>query len=113
MTLSLQQGEAFTGDFEHQARWYVRHADEEVARRYLEHLRETLRLLTIHPAMGRARRYRHPELKGLRSFRVNPPFQRHLIFYRYDSTTLYAVRAIDGARDLPRRLLEPPGDGDE
>ena len=78
MNLSLEQGEIFTGDFEHQARWYVRHADEIIARRYLGHLRETLRLLTIHPAMGRARRYRHPELKGLRSFRVNPPFQRHL-----------------------------------
>lgn len=26
-----------------------------------------------------------------------------------DETTLYAERAVHGARDLPRRLLQPPG----
>ncbi len=109
MTLKLQKGEVFKRDFEHQAQWYLRHAGDDIAQRYWDYLNETLRLLTIHPAMGRARRYRHRELKELRSFRVNPPFERHLIFYRFDSNALYAVRVIDGARDLPRRLLQPPG----
>jgi hypothetical protein len=31
-----------------------------------------------------------------------------LIFYRYDGTTLCAERVVHGARDLPRRLTEPP-----
>lgn len=109
MSLQLHKGEVFKRDFEHQAEWYLRHANDEIAQGYLDSLDETLRLLTIHPGMGRLRRYRHSELKGLRSFRINPPYQRHLIFYRHGSTTLSAVRVIDGGRDLPRRLLEPPG----
>jgi hypothetical protein len=37
-----------------------------------------------------------PELVGIRSFRVERPFHRLLLFYRH------------GSRDLPRRLREPP-----
>ena len=113
MTLQLHRGEWFKQDFERQAAWYLSHADDIVAQGYLDRLDETLQLLVVHPGIGRGRKYRHPELKGLHSFRVNPPFQRHLIFYRHDSPTLYAVRVIHGARDLARRLREPPGGGDE
>src|SRR3989442_11326876 len=48
---------------------------------------------------------------ALRSFAVEQPFQRFLIFYREDGAILQAVRLMDGARDLPRRLMEPPGSG--
>jgi plasmid stabilization system protein ParE len=109
VTLQLQRGELFHRDFELQALWYLERAGDDIAQRFLDHLNETLDQLMIHPAMGRARRYKHRELKRLRSFRVKPPFNRHLIFYRFDSKTLFAVRLIDGARDLPRRLVEPPG----
>jgi len=71
-----------------QALWYVREAGDEVARRF-----------------------RDPKLRALRSFAVEQPFQRFLIFYREDGATLQAVRLMDGARDLPRRLVEPPGSG--
>jgi hypothetical protein len=47
-------------------------------------------------------------LKGLRSIPVARPFQQILIFYRSTETMLQAVRLMDGARDLPRRLAEPP-----
>jgi toxin ParE1/3/4 len=45
----------------------------------------------------------------LHSFRVEPPFNVHLIFYRVVDDALFAERLMHGARDLPRRLLEPPG----
>jgi len=32
-----------------------------------------------------------------------------LIFYRHDGERLFAERLMHGARDLPRRLVEPPG----
>jgi hypothetical protein len=32
------------------------------------------------------------------------------IFYRHNSAELSAERLMHGARDLPRRLLEPPND---
>jgi hypothetical protein len=31
------------------------------------------------------------------------------LFYRHDSTGLFAERLMHGARDLPMRLIEPPG----
>jgi toxin ParE1/3/4 len=106
--LKLQRADIFVADFEQQARWYVQEAGEAVARRYLGALEATLRLLCEQPGIGRVRRFRHPLLKGIRSFRVNPPFNLHLIFYRHDAATLYAERVMHGARDLPRRLVERP-----
>ena len=106
MNLQLQRSDVFIADFEQQARWYLREAGETVARRYLSALDATLSLLCQQPGIGRVRRFRHPLLKGIRSFRVNPPFNLHLIFYRFDATTLYVERVMHGARDLPRRLVE-------
>jgi plasmid stabilization system protein ParE len=39
---------------------------------------------------------------------VQNPYHRHLIFYRFDDKKLFAERILHGARDLPRRLLQPP-----
>jgi plasmid stabilization system protein ParE len=74
----------------------------------LQALDATLQLLRVQPGLGRTRRFRHPQLKGIWSFRGSPPFNRHLIIYRFDRSTLYAERVIHGMRDLLRRLLEPP-----
>ena len=65
--------------------------------------------LTQQPGMGKACRFRHPELQGLRSFQVRPPFHAHLVFYRYGGQEVSAERLMHGARDLPRRLRESPG----
>jgi plasmid stabilization system protein ParE len=94
-----------------QALWYVREADGELARRFQQAVDSRLRLLCEQPGLGRVRRFRHPNLRALRSFAVERPFLRFLIFYREDGVTLQAVRLMDGARDLPRRLVEPPGSG--
>jgi plasmid stabilization system protein ParE len=87
----------------------VREAGDEVARRFQKALDSKLRLLCEQPGLGRIRRFRHPKLQGLRSLAVERPFQRFLIFYRHDGARLEAVRLMDGARDLPRRLAQPPG----
>ena len=108
MNLALDRAAFFIHDFELQAAWYVREASVEVARRYLQALDATLQLLRVQPGLGRTRHFRHPQLKDIRSFRVSPPFNRHLIFYRFDRSTLYAERVIHGMRDLTHRLLEPP-----
>ena len=52
---------------------------------------------------------KHPLLQGLRSFRVEPPFDKLLVFYRSTEQALQAWRLMHGTRDLPRRLVEPPG----
>jgi plasmid stabilization system protein ParE len=109
MSLRLEKADAFLEDFTLQALWYVRQAGGEVARRFQQAVDSRLRLLCAQPGLGRTRQFKHSKLQGLRSFAVERPFQRFLIFYREDGVTLQAVRLMDGARDLPRRLAEPPG----
>ena len=101
MKLALQRSEDFNRDFDLQYRWYLE--------RYLDAMLVTLRLLATQPDLGRRRKFRHPDLQGIRSFRLAAPFEAHLLFYRHNSAELFAERLMHGARDLPRRLVEPPG----
>lgn len=109
MALVLHRAEFFLRDFDLQFARYLDEAGEAVAERYFAALEATLELLARHPDLGRTRRFRHPLLKGIRSYRVQPPFHKHLVFYRHDGATLSAERVVHGARDLPRRLVQQPG----
>ncbi len=109
MTWTLQRSVFFTEDFALQAEWYAIHAGDEVAFRWLAAVETLLLMLATQPEAGRVRQFRHRELAGLRSFRVNPPFDKFVVFYRCNENTLYAERIVHGARDLPRRLLQTPG----
>ena len=109
MKPALHRSNYFNGDFDLQYRYYLGRAGEETAERFLEAVLATLRLLVAQPEVGSRRMFRHPVLKDMRSFRAARPFDAHLIFYRYTGTELVAERLMHGARDLPRRLREPPG----
>ena len=113
MRRTLRQAGYFSGDFDHAYRWYFLEAGERVARRFLEAVWATLEQLADHPNLGKACRFRHSELQGLRSFRVQRPFQAQLIFFRESKEELSVERLMHGRRDLPRRLREPPGIGGE
>lgn len=108
MNLALHRSDDFNQDFDLQYRGYLEQAGEAVAERYLQALLRPLRLLAAQPGLGRLRKFRHPNLRGMRSFRLGSPFEVHLIFYRHDASALFAERLMHGARDLPRRLVEPP-----
>jgi toxin ParE1/3/4 len=109
MALVPQRSDFFLRDFGLQYLWYLDEAGEAVADRFLAAVEETIAQLTEHPGSGRCRKFDHPELQGIRSFRVRPPFEAHLVFYRETTTDLFLVRMMDGRRDLPRRLREIPG----
>jgi toxin ParE1/3/4 len=97
-------------DLTHQYRWYLANANVEVAERFLAGFDATVKRLARQPELGRRRRFRAEELTGIRSFPVNRPFGVQLIFYRSSADVLSIERVMHGARDLPRRLLEPPED---
>ena len=109
MSVALHRSEYFNLDFELQYRWYLREAGEEIAERYFAAVIAALHRLARNPGLGRERKFRSEALKGLHSQQVSRPFGRHLIFYRYTDTDLFAERVMHGMRDLPRRLREPPG----
>jgi len=107
--MRVEKADAFRRDFASQALWYVRRAEGDLAHRFQQAVDSTLRLLCDQPGIGRERRFRNPRLQGLRSLVVERPFQRLVIFYRVEGETLQAIRLMHGARDLPRRLADPPG----
>lgn len=109
MSLRVQRSEWFIGDLEHYAAWYDREAGWGIAERYLAAVAAALASLAEIPTLGHGMNFDARELNGLRCLPVRKPFQKHLIFYRYDETMISAERAVHGARDLPRRLLQPPG----
>ena len=109
MHLAVEKSPLFHADVTHQFAWYFDTAGEEIAWRFFSSVDQALHKLSRQPDLGRVRHFRNPLLRGLRSFRVEPPFQRLLIFYRFDATRVIGERLMHGARDLPRRLIEPPG----
>ncbi len=52
MSLELHRSEDFNRDFDLQYRWYLEHAGEVLAERYLEALLATLRLLHAYEFNG-------------------------------------------------------------
>ncbi len=96
-------------DLTHQYRWYLDHAGAEVAEQFLAAFDDTAARLAEQPELGKRRRFRARELAGIRSFPAGGRFAVHLIFYRSGASTLSIERVMHGARDLPRRLLEPSG----
>ena len=98
----------FTQDFSDRFGWYLEVAEPEIARHFQSALDRTLKRLAQHPELGRLRNFKHPRLQGIRSLAVERPFNRVIIFYRVGSDSLDAIRLLHGARDFPRRLLEPP-----
>ena len=111
MSVTVRRADGFKEDFHRQYRWYLGKAGETVAEGYLAAVERTLEELERHPEMGRLRRFRHPELQGIRSLCVERPFHKHVLFYRWEGDTLSIERVMHGARNLPRRLMEPPGAG--
>ena len=109
MSLAVRIGSEFHQDVARQIRWYLLHANAEIAGSYADAVDATLEFLGRFPELGPRCRFQHSELRELRQFRVEGSFDRHQVFYRVTASELIAVRTLHGMRDLPRRLLDPPG----
>lgn len=68
-------------DLTHQYRWYLDNPGVEVAERFLKAFDDTVARLAKHPQLGHSRRFRVPELAGIRSFPVGESFGVHLVFF--------------------------------
>ena len=109
MSLRVVQTPESLADIVRQADYYARRENVALAKRFTEAIKATAQLLASHPWIGKETDYAHPKLVEIRLFLVRKPFDKHLIFYRVRGGELDIVRFIHGMRDLPRRLLEPPG----
>jgi toxin ParE1/3/4 len=83
--------------------YLAEHADESTADRFLEKAAETFELLSTQREIGAPLTLRHPQLAGLRRWRVED-FEKFLIFYlpRHDGVSI--VRVLHAAQDWWARL---------
>ncbi len=105
--LPIGISERAEADLSHQYRWYLENASVEVAQQFLAAFDVAVLKLARQPELGRRRKFGAAELAGIRSFPVGGRFGVHFIFYR-GGKSLSVERVMHGARDLPRRLLDPP-----
>ena len=109
MSLRVVQTPESLADVALQADYYAQRENVALAQRFTNAVKNAVRLLASHPRIGKETDYSQPKLAGIRFFLVQKPFDKHLIFYRVCGQTLDIVRIVHGMRDLPRRLLDPPG----
>lgn len=107
--MTVRKSDYFIADVELQYQWYAENAGWDVADRYLAAIASTCALLERRPLLGPLAALRHPRLESWRFFVVLRPFHRHLIFYEYTNGEVVLRRALHGHRQLPQRLIEPPG----
>jgi toxin ParE1/3/4 len=107
--VKLTRSALFEGDVEELTVYFLSTASEPVADRFLETVLLTLDQLLPFPNVGVAKEFSHAELQGLRLIPLTRPFGKYLLFYRVTEDAVYAERLLHGYRDLPRRLLDPPG----
>lgn len=88
---------------------YVQNATWNVAQRYLDAVEATTLLLGRHPRLGPRGGFKQPRLRDWRFFVVFRPFNQHLVFYELAGDDVVIRRTLHGHRNLPRRLVEPPG----
>jgi toxin ParE1/3/4 len=74
------------------------HADIDVADRFLANVDAAFVRLVGHPSIGSPLKLRHPELKGLRKWRLND-FDNFLIFYLPRPKGISVVRVLHSASD--------------
>jgi plasmid stabilization system protein ParE len=108
MSLRIYYAPWFDADNQFRVAWYAEKGGEELAERFVTAVERTVKKLTENPNWGRRRYPREPLLAGIYAVSIVRPFQKHLLYYRFNEDTLFLERLIHGARDLPRRLRESP-----
>jgi toxin ParE1/3/4 len=106
LSIHVELSPQFRRDVIDQYCWYAEQQDEELAQRFRAAVTATLLLIREEPKIGPLCLIAAKSLNGMRYFRVEPPFDKLLLFYRLTDSSLQAVRLLHGMRDLPRRLRE-------
>jgi toxin ParE1/3/4 len=86
---------------------FIARDNPDAATRVIEAAFETFNLLAINPGLGRPRKFKHPRLAEIRSFRVSG-FDNYLIFYRRVPEGIQVLHVYHGARDLESLFGESP-----
>jgi plasmid stabilization system protein ParE len=80
--------------------WYfIAQDNPDAATRVIEAAYETFKTLAANPGLGRARQFRNPRLRDIRSWHITS-FENYLIFYRGVADGIQVNHVYHGARDI-------------
>jgi plasmid stabilization system protein ParE len=102
----LRRSEQFDIDLKQRFRWYLLDTGLDpipaldLAERFAGVVTRTLDALLQNPQMGRPRFVTFSHLPGIRSWRLEKPFHRFLIFYRVEGSVIFVERLLEGHRCL-------------
>ena len=91
---------------------YIAEDNPDAGRRFLAAAEAAFLQIAQMPGIGRVRDFGHPELGGLRSWRVKG-FKNYLVFYREMPQGPEVVRVLHGAQDLERFFTEADDESDQ
>ena len=90
-------------DLDDQALYYGVEASPELGHRFLASAHDTFALLATQPKMGWNSKLRHPNVRGLRLFRVTS-FEAIVILYRPLEHGIEVLRVVHGSRSIQRLI---------
>ena len=92
-------------DLEEGVAYLAANASVQTAKAWHDNVFTTVRLISVHPGIGRTRKDLEPE--GIRCLRL-AKFAKYLIFYRVTDAGLEFLRARHGMMNLPILFKENP-----
>ena len=98
----------FDADLHLRIAWYAEQGGVKVAERFVSAVESTVRRVTDNPGRGRRPYPADPDLAELHCVLIERPFDKHLLYFRFNDDTLTLERLLHGAQDRPRALREPP-----
>jgi toxin ParE1/3/4 len=107
MSRRIVRRRAAIEDLIDQTAWYISHAGQAVADRFVEAVERALQALLATPGIGAPRPRANPALRDLRMHPVRG-FENHLLFYRPIPDGIELIRVLHGLRDIDAILKEEP-----
>jgi toxin ParE1/3/4 len=95
---TLHQHEAARRDLVEHFVHLAENAGVDTAERFLRHAESAFDDLARQPGIGSPLRLRHPDLAGLRKWRIHG-FDNHLVFYLPDADGVSIVRVLHATRN--------------
>jgi plasmid stabilization system protein ParE len=86
---------------------FIGQDSHDAAVRFIQAVRRDLYRLIDMPGMGATRPWKRRALREIRALPIET-YHNYLLFYRYDDTTVYALRLLHGARDIDRVFGDKP-----
>lgn len=79
----------------------------QASERFVDCVEDTFQLLLRAPFLGHSARFADPRIADLRVLAVRR-FRRHLVIHRVTDDSIWIVRVVHGARDLPNLRIPLP-----